>query len=516
MIRVTETYKPGNLELGRAPNLGKGKYDIQESLVEYIYSFFRSRGPILLFLTGIAYSYPAMGQKAVSPDIPSIDTAVYDFLDYAKNHIGQAAALAPFFQKLTLLEAGKTHRISIVHIGDSHIQADLWSGRLRSLLQERFGNAGRGLVFPFTLARSNCPLDLNFTSNTPWVARKSVFRREGPPLGISGISIQSEGRAPTVEIKLQDRYHYGQDYRFDRVTVFHTADETLQPWLPEARAPSAYVTAGNGRHQVESGDTLYDLARRYGCSVADLQRWNGLTDSRIDIGRRLIVSSSAVPPPAPVELPPGVEKEPLSAQCTRYRLPEPLSRLTLARPGEKTTGATLFGLILEKSNQPGILYHSIGVNGVTYYHFNRAEYFSAQLPVLRPDLIIVSLGTNEALATSTEESKFRGEVQKLLATLRKVSPEAALLLTTNPDVLRRKRYDNPANLMVRKVILEVAAEAQLGYWDLHSLMGGRGAVKNWREAGLAHTDFIHFTKEGYWLQARLLYQALMKAYDGNY
>jgi lysophospholipase L1-like esterase len=43
-------------------------------------------------------------------------------------------------------------------------------------------------------------------------------------------------------------------------------------------------------------------------------------------------------------------------------------------------------------------------------------------------------------------------------------------------------------------------------------MGGEGSVRKWREQDLAHTDFIHFTKAGYELQARLLLEALSSAY----
>ncbi|MCA9538497.1 MAG: SGNH/GDSL hydrolase family protein [Myxococcales bacterium] len=37
-------------------------------------------------------------------------------------------------------------RVRITHLGDSHIAADLWTGPLRSALQARFGDGGRGFV----------------------------------------------------------------------------------------------------------------------------------------------------------------------------------------------------------------------------------------------------------------------------------------------------------------------------------------------------------------------------------
>jgi len=40
---------------------------------------------------------------------------------------------------------------------------------------------------------------------------------------------------------------------------------------------------------VKQGDTLYDIARKYGTTVKDLQRNNGLTHSRLHIGQQLIL-----------------------------------------------------------------------------------------------------------------------------------------------------------------------------------------------------------------------------------
>jgi lysophospholipase L1-like esterase len=51
-----------------------------------------------------------------------------------------------------------------VHIGDSHIQADYATARVRKRLQTVFGSAGRGLVVPFKLAGTNQPVDYKVTS----------------------------------------------------------------------------------------------------------------------------------------------------------------------------------------------------------------------------------------------------------------------------------------------------------------------------------------------------------------
>ena len=48
-------------------------------------------------------------------------------------------------------------------------------------------------------------------------------------------------------------------------------------------------TGGPGKYRVRSGDNLSVIARRYGVSVGQLKQWNGLTSSRITSGRYLRV-----------------------------------------------------------------------------------------------------------------------------------------------------------------------------------------------------------------------------------
>jgi|SRR5690606_30687899 len=45
-----------------------------------------------------------------------------------------------------------------------------------------------------------------------------------------------------------------------------------------------------GTHTVEVGNTLFNIAGRYGVSVADLKTWNGLTSDHVTLGQVLIVS----------------------------------------------------------------------------------------------------------------------------------------------------------------------------------------------------------------------------------
>ncbi|MBI5267298.1 MAG: LysM peptidoglycan-binding domain-containing protein [candidate division Zixibacteria bacterium] len=50
---------------------------------------------------------------------------------------------------------------------------------------------------------------------------------------------------------------------------------------------------GNGKHTVRSGDTIWEVARKYGTSASKIREWNGLnSNSRIYPGQSLIVAGS--------------------------------------------------------------------------------------------------------------------------------------------------------------------------------------------------------------------------------
>ena len=52
-------------------------------------------------------------------------------------------------------------------------------------------------------------------------------------------------------------------------------------------------------YTVRSGDFLGKIANRYGCSVRDIQQWNGMYGTRLRPGQKLVLYSSQVRTPKP-------------------------------------------------------------------------------------------------------------------------------------------------------------------------------------------------------------------------
>lgn len=71
-------------------------------------------------------------------------------------------------------------------------------------------------------------------------------------------------------------------------------------------ASSASALPANGIHKVEPGQTLYRVAVKYGVLMADLRKWNNLTDDNLKDGQELIVSEKGIEKAAaPVAAPPA-------------------------------------------------------------------------------------------------------------------------------------------------------------------------------------------------------------------
>jgi LysM repeat protein len=94
------------------------------------------------------------------------------------------------------------------------------------------------------------------------------------------------------------------------------AAESVSPPVPTTPAATATPNAGaavsvsaNGKHIVAPGETLYRVAVKYGVLMADLRKWNSLSDDNLKDGQELIVSEKgAEKPVVAVTTPPVAPK----------------------------------------------------------------------------------------------------------------------------------------------------------------------------------------------------------------
>ncbi len=181
----------------------------------------------------------------------------------------------------------------------------------------------------------------------------------------------------------------------------------------------------------------------------------------------------------------------------------------------------------------GVYFRYQGSNGAAPQRFaTKAK--MAQVAVARPDLIILSFGTNECHGMGYNEELHRVQLEDFYEMLVETCPDAVILVTTPPgDYLstRSVRYIrrgrgrksrrvvstvsrvNPMSVRCAAELEDFGTDHGLPVWDLNTIAGGSTAVKNWTAAHLMRPDRIHFTPEGYTLQGRLLGEAILTAYN---
>lgn len=368
----------------------------------------------------------------------------------ADNVIHNAGHLDNFFEKLYLLHQRNEGRVSIVHIGDSHIQADYMTSVIRRHFHRHFGNAGRGLIVPLRVAGTNEPNNFKTASTVAWQSKRCVFPDQPLPIGVGGVTIFTPNPRANLDIYMNDLW---LDYSFNKLTLFYEKDAKSFDF--SVRGPDGKELGKIASHDEDSSRSVSHVS------------W----ENRVN----------------------AVTLQPMRSNAGQSR-------------------AMIYGAVLENS-MPGILYHSIGVNGAKFRHYTVAKYFARQTAALNADLFIISLGTNESIDYPYVNKKFSGEIDELLSALKRNNPLSEFILVTPQDVFRQKTKPNPGILQVREQIMQYAVENGLAFYDMFRAMGGEHSAIGWSEHALLSRDGIHLTRDGYEYQGNLFFHAIMKGYN---
>jgi len=352
--------------------------------------------------------------------------------------------------------------VSIVHIGDSHVQADISTGTTRELLQYDFGNAGRGLIAPLKISGTNQPRDYVFQSRNSWNPVKLMSPTWRQTVGFTGLSIRPTSNSSELTIGTVDTEDYNP---FTSVTIFHNGKFTIKNITNSEGNPVSYRAIPSRDYTqiiMESGETKINVSFT---SAGDL---------------------------------------------------------------------TVFGASLS-GERPGVFYHAFGNNGATYDTYNRIGTVGMGINPLNPNLVIISLGTNEAFGKFDSRS-FRRAIDRLVTNVKTANPDALILLTTPMEchrsvtttrkvrvkrkTRRGRRYRTVTSRSyavnrniapVRQAILDYGKENGIAVYDWYDVAGGNGASAQWITNGLFAKDRVHHTYQGYNLEGRLVYDAIMDA-----
>ncbi len=437
----------------------------------------------------------------------------YPFIDTAFNHIvfpKGDSAFGSFYAKMDSLVFHNKGQVNILHLGGSHIQADVISNQVRERLATEYPGkaASRGFVFPYSAARTNTPVSYGSGYRGKWSMTKSVLKDIERPLGLLGIAATTSDPRAEVTILL-NKYNTKPLWFYDQVHVLGFADSNdVIPVLELDSTSHLY-----GQRDSLSGSYVFNLeSPRDTLILKFLWEDTTLQDS---LSRQIIADSlyqdsiARLMPSSSSKASGKSRKVSSSSISSSSSAPED----TIPPPVYPTF--TLTGILLENDSN-GISYTSIGINGAGTSAYLISENLVRDLQFIKPDLLILSIGINDANVEYFDDQKFQNRYDTLITRIRSVAPDVAILFTTNNDsyrkVKKRRFVTHPNGEVARKAFFSMATRYHAGVWDLFSLMGGLGSMAKWEKASLAKKDRVHFNQAGYKLLGDLLYEALIEAY----
>lgn len=387
-----------------------------------------------------------------------------------------AGTLDRLFESWDAAERGdRGGRSLLLFFGDSHTAGDSMTSRLRTTLQAKFGDAGRGLVAAGRPnARHYYQRDVRYGASGSWRASVGGKNGDAEPFGVAGLRI------------------YGQQ-------------KGAQLWVETC----GDCVAGQ---KVAQFEILYQAAPDRGVLKyrVDDQAWKSISTRT-----------------APIE-PPHPAREVIV-------VPEGPHKLTLEHGGGGQLD--LFGVVLER-NHPGVIVDALGVVGRRLGSLRSWDWsiIGDQLATRDPRLVVLQYGTNEADDPDLDLEAMARYFDETILRIRAAAPTASILILGPPDMgvreagracdrMKKQAPDAPVvpecewrtpSVLGEIIAVEHAAAARnkVAFFDTLSAMGGPDRMHRWvtEEPRTAFKDHVHFTDVGYQLWADSLSHALLDDY----
>lgn len=372
----------------------------------------------------------------------------YPFINYDINYLEwtNADAIEPFFAKLSNTA---NRKVKVLHIGDSHIQADFFPGFIRENIQSVFGYGGRGFIFPYSCANTHATYDYKTSDMGVWECAKNVQANPSLQLGISGVTTRTTD--PSAGFK----------FIFIKQNIIHKEFDQIKIYCRQ-------------------GPESFDLKMK--CS--------GMKDTvRIDCN-----------------------KSTKSAFIT-VKIPEigDTIQFWVDRNDTSQKYFECYGILIESSSNSGVLYNSVGINGAGYTSILRQSLFPFQLTELNPDLVIIDVGANDFYPRPIIGPEFQNNLAGVIEMVRQASPKACIVVSCSQDIYKRSK-DIVACKQFSDIARSVAFQKNCAFYDWYHISGGQAAMLKWLKAGLAQRDKVHLNGTGYNVKGEMYLNAILNGY----
>ena len=374
-------------------------------------------------------------------------------------------ALARFFARLSALEDGRRARVAIGQFGASHTAGQMLTDRMRQRLGARFGEVGRGYISAGTASNRLTPSGVFRDVTGDYDVADGREVGSGGAVGMAG---------PKLRLAPGSRFRVGfcKGCPLDSTRTKGTL--TLS-WLytPDMGVADVFLD-GVRIGGLSPGD------RRHDSDVQRLVVPIAAERATLDVVVRSLGDGTVDGVDGPVG---------------------PVHLLSVAEEMDRR------GIVLDAAGLPG-------TTGMTAQRW-RQDLLAEEVRARDYDLVITAWGTNEAGIRSLDEQTYRRHFGATLDTLLGATAHADCLIIGATD--RFDRHDNelvpaPSHELVERAQRAIAAERGCAFYSLRTLMGGPGSMRRWVDDGLARSDYVHFTREGYARLADAIIDDLLAAY----
>jgi len=316
----------------------------------------------------------------------------FPFIIYDRNFIewNNNEGIMDFLQNIS---DSKNSAVRILHIGDSHIHSDIFTGYVRKRLQALFGNGGRGLVFPFSTAGTHATRDYKTTSTGTWTSSKTTERVLLYDIGVTGVTARTDDVHATASIIFRPSV-YLIPRRPMKISLMYLADD---------KAFDVSVRSGNGEWEIDTIDAN-----------------NGVIHGSLNW------SSDTL-------------------------------HISFSRQDSTQKFFEIYGLIIEDADDKGVIYSSAGINGEAIYHLMNQKLLEKHIELMNPDLLILDLGTNDIYRGTFNESVLHKLISVIIQKVKIAVPNASILLMPPQDMYYRKRHvvtTSVFSTLLRKIAFE--------------------------------------------------------------
>lgn len=359
-----------------------------------------------------------------------------------------------FYHQLNRLSSEDT-LIRILHFGDSQIEGDRVSGKLRESFQNVFGGCGTGFM-PISEHRVHRLNVLKYVSG--W-NRYKVF-----------------GSKPSG---LHNKYGF--------LGYYHKMDSVKENSHIQIKKKRRYF---KGVNRAEKLVVLYRDSNEY-------------VDAEVQINKQ--------GQPFTNEQARGIVRK-------RTWLLDSFSNNSTYIKFKQDTSMEVYGLSFDCFKGVAVDNIGLrGSAGTEFTKMNEAN-LKNQLQLLNTGLLIYQFGVNVIPYVVNDYKFYENMVYSQLKLFKRLMPNTAILVVGVSDMCQKKDGEFKSFPNITKVIdaqRNAALRAGCAFWDLQKVMGGEGSMKNWvnAEPPLGEKDYTHFNRRGANLVGEKLFNALMSDYN---